>query len=70
MDEMKIESKFLKGIISRWLAKQIKKKFGCEAWVALGDFKVEMDESTAKVHITIDAGCSKDEVKKLLDQVL
>ena len=69
MDEMKIESKVLRGVVSRYIAKQIKKKLGCDAWVELGEFKIEMDEEASE-HLIIDAGCKRAQVAKLLDKVL
>ena len=71
MDGMKISSAFLTGIISKILAKTLKKKLGLEIDIQLNEIKVTYDEN-GKIHASInaDADMSKDELKKLLGNKL
>ena len=68
MDEMKITSNFMTGIVSRFVNGWLKKK-GFNAKVKLNGIQVNMYEEKAHIHLDIDADLSKEELGKLLKGV-
>lgn len=69
MDEMRIESKFLKGIICKFIEKQIKKKFGYEIYLDLREFHIAIVEGDAHVKLSAEAKVNK-EVLTQISQIL
>lgn len=66
MDEMKIETKFMKSIVSKILRKELRKRTGTDVNVQLGEFQILNMDDRMHVHLTIDADVSRDELIKLL----
>jgi hypothetical protein len=67
MDEMKIVSKFTRGIVSKIVTKAVRKKTGCSIDIRLNEFTAKVsDEGRSHVHLDIDAELDKDELMKLL----
>ena len=70
MDEMKISSGFLTGILSKIVKKTIKKKFGRDIDVKLNELKVNFNnEGKATVHLSADASLEKNELLNILKGV-
>ena len=69
MDEMKIASKFTRGLVSKVLKMVLQSKLGCSANVQLNEFNAVMKEGTAHVHLSIDADMSQTELMKILSSV-
>ncbi len=65
MDEMKIRTGFLKGIISRIVSSVIKKKLGRKIKVTLNDLQIEIKDK-ALVHLDLDAEMTKEELEALM----
>jgi hypothetical protein len=65
MDEMRIVSKFTRGLISHILQKVIAKKTGCNTYIQLNEVTVNMGENT-HIHVDIDADINKDELIMLM----
>jgi hypothetical protein len=55
MDEMRITTGFMKGIIAKAIKKIIKKKFGVDVTVSLNDFYISNDDKIAKIHLNVNA---------------
>lgn len=66
MDEMKLSTKLMKGLIANLIKKAIKKKLGCDVKLNLNDFYVTYDETNAKVHIDLNAEMDKDNLESVL----
>lgn len=66
MDEMKIVSKFMTGIISKLLKVTIHKKTGYQVDIQLNECTVAFDYDKAHVHLSVDADMSKEELLKIL----
>ena len=66
MDEMKINSKFLRNLIARFVKRSVKKKTGYEMDIQLNEFTATITDGTAHVHLNVDAELGKDELAKLL----
>lgn len=69
MDEMKIQSKFLTGMISKILERIVKRKFGCRADIRLNAVNVTFTEDgNAHAHLDVYCSVAKDEFTKLLNR--
>lgn len=66
MDTMILESKLMRGFISKLMKKAIKKNVGCETDITINEINAKIVEGEASVHISIDAKMSKEELMKLL----
>ena len=65
MDEMRIESKFLKSLICKFIEKQIKKKFGYEIYLDLREFQIAIVEGDAHVKLSAEAKVNKDVLTRI-----
>lgn len=69
MDEMRIESKFMKAIISKFVAKLVKDSTGIVCDVNLQNFKLSFDENgKAAVSTSIEMEADAVYVKKFLSK--
>lgn len=67
MDGMKIESKFLTGVISKILERTIKRKLGYQTDIRVNAVNVTFTEDgNAHAHLDVDCGMSKDEFLNIL----
>lgn len=66
MDELKVRSQFLKGIIQTIIKKAIKKSLGIDIQLMLGDFSVGIKDG--KILATVDAAieAKTDDISKVL----
>jgi ABC-type uncharacterized transport system auxiliary subunit len=69
MDEMKIVSKFTRGIISKVLKKVIKTKTGYEVNIQLNNVTTTISEGKTHVHLDVDAELERDELMKILKSI-
>ena len=67
MDEVKIESRLLRGLVSRVIAHNIKKKFGYSIKISLNDFNIVNDDAI-HAHLDINATMSKEELERILKE--
>ena len=67
MDEMRINSKFTRAIVSTLLKKVIKKKFGYDANIILNELAITIDDGNAHAHVSVDLG--KEDFVKILQNV-
>lgn len=63
---MKIESRFLTGVISKVIRKTLRKKFGYDVNISLNNVKVTVNDGNANIHIDADAELEKSEIVKIL----
>ncbi len=66
MDEMKIESKFTAGIVSKLVERFVHKKFGYDVDVELNKFRTTIIDGKTHLHLDLDIELEKDELDKLL----
>lgn len=69
MDEMKIVSKFTRGIISKLTRMMLKKKLGYDIGIQLNEMNVTIVDGKANVHLSIDADLDKEELAKILKNI-
>lgn len=71
MDELKLNlsSKFMRGIVTKLIAKAIYKKTGYKIDVELNSINVEVVDGTAHIHADVDAEIDNNELKKIVSAI-
>lgn len=69
MDEMKLESKPIRGLASKAIRLFIRKKTGYDVEVNLGEFRTTVIDCKAHVHLNVDFELNKDELDKLIKSI-
>lgn len=63
---MKIQSKFMTGLVSRIVKKVLRTKLSCEVDIQLNEFRTTVIDDKTHVHLDLDADLTKEELNKLL----
>lgn len=66
MDEMKIKSKFLTGVISKLLRKTLSKKLGDDIDIRVNEIGFTCDDGKVHVHLDLDCDAKKEVLAKVL----
>lgn len=66
MDELRIKSNFLKGIIGHLISKFIKEKTETNIGVIIDDLEIESDGDGYRIKLKIEGTVPKEDVLKLL----
>ncbi len=69
MDEMRIQSGFMKGIVSKIFAGMLKKKTGADATVKLNDLKCSVMDDKALVHLDIYAEMPRKDFEAMITKL-
>lgn len=69
MDEMRIVSKFMRGVISKIVKVTIHKKTGYNVDIQINECDVTINDRKAHLHINVDAQLSKDELMRILKEL-
>ncbi len=69
MDEMKIESNFTTGLVSKLVEMVVHKKFGYDVDVTLNKFRTTVIEEKTHIHLDIELDLSKEELNKLMKSI-
>lgn len=66
MDEMKLTTKLMRGVVAKLISSIIKNKFGFDVKVDLAAFYITYDENTANIHLNASAQLDKDNLEYIL----
>lgn len=69
MDEMKIQSKFLTGLISKIITKNVKKQLGTDCNVSINEITFKNDGSKTTVKLNIEAGIETSKIPEILNKL-
>ena len=71
MDELKLNlsSKFMRGIVTKLIAKAIYKKTGYKIGVELNSINVEVVNGKAHIHADVDAEIDNEELMKIVKTI-
>ena len=69
MDELKINSKFMRSIVSKLIEVVIKKRIGYKVKVDLNDLNVTVIDGQAHIHLSGDADMDKADLTKLVKSI-
>lgn len=71
MDEMKIQSKWLTRLVSKYIMRYIKKQLGYDVHVDIGSVYVSVDDGDmAHLHLEVNADVRKNDLEKFIDEKL
>lgn len=66
---MKIESKFMTGIVSKIAKKVVRNKLGCDIDIQLNGLRTTVIDDKSHIHLDLDAELTKEELNKLLSSI-
>lgn len=69
MDEMRIVSKFTRGIISKAIKMVIRKKTGYNIDIQLNEAITTISDGKIHLHLNVDAELDKDELMSILKSI-
>ena len=69
MDEMRIVSKFTRGIISKALKMVVRKKTGYNVDIQVNEITTTIDDGKTHLHVDIDAELEREELIKILKSI-
>ena len=69
MDEMRIVSKFTRGIISKASKMVVHKKTGYNVDIQLNEITTTINDGKTHLHLDVDAELEKDELIKILKSI-
>lgn len=71
MDEMKVKlsTKFMRGIVSKLIARAIYKKTGCKVDIQLNDLDISIIDGETKIMTNVEAKLNSGEFTKLLKTI-
>lgn len=71
MDALKLNlsTKFMKGIVTKLIAKAIYKKFGYRVDIQLNEIGIEVTGGKAYIHVDADAEINNDELVKIVKSI-
>ena len=69
MDEMKIVTKFTRGIVSKVIERVVRNKLGCNSTIQLNDMNFSNNEEKASIHLDIVVDLEHGELLKVLKNV-
>ena len=69
MDEMKIESKFMRGLASRFIRKAVRDKTGLDMDIQLNGFRTTIIDDKTHVHLDVDLELTKEQLSELTKSI-
>lgn len=70
MDIMKIESKFMRNVISKIMSKLLKNKFKRDVKFQLNEFEATGKEGDTHIHLSLDIDLSREELSNIIKEIL
>ena len=68
-DEMKVQSKLLRGIISKIISKNVKKKIGSDCDISINELSFVNDGNKTMVKLHIEAGIETSRIPEILNKL-
>ena len=69
MDEMKVQSKILRGIISKIISKNVKKEIGSDCDISINEFSFVNNGNKIMVKLNIEAGIETSRIPEILNKL-
>lgn len=72
MDEMKLKlsTKFMRGIVSKLIARSIYKKYGYRVNVQLNDLDINIVDGETTINTNVEAKISSEEFRKMMTKLV
>lgn len=69
MDEMRIQTNFVKGIISKAIGKAIRDSLGCDISIQLNDLYVNHDKGMTRGDLNLRVSLEDEQLSKLVEKL-
>ena len=69
MDEVKIETRFIKVIISRVIKHFLKKKFGIDSGIQINELNLQYTNDIATGHVSVNFELPKSSLQEILKSI-
>lgn len=69
MDEMRIQSALMTGLISKLIRKTLRKKLGYEIDIQINNVKVSVSDGKASIHLDADAEIETNELMNMVKNI-
>lgn len=67
MDELVIQSKFLRNMIGNFIRRFLVRKYKCVANVDINTLKVLLDNGNADIHLDLNISCGRGDLEKFIE---
>lgn len=69
MDELRISTRLMRGIVSKLVSKAVSKKFGYDIVIQMNEIEVKNEDGKVRIHANVDAECNSDEFVKIVKSI-
>ena len=69
MDELRLSTKFMRGIVAKLLSKAISKKIGYDVSIQLNGLEAKGEDEQISIHADVDVNVNKDEFLKIIKSI-
>lgn len=66
---LKLSTKFMKGLVAKFISKTVYKKFGYKIDIQLNDVLIDVIDGNVKFHIDADGKMNKTEFHRLMEEI-
>jgi hypothetical protein len=72
MDEMKLKlsTKFMKGLLAKFISKSIKKKYGYKVDIRINEINLDMFNGDTDLHLDVDVKMNGNEFKSFIESIV
>ena len=68
--KLKLSTKFMKGLLAKFISKSIKKKYGYKVNIHINEINLDMFNGDTNLHLDVDVKLNGDEFKKLMESIV
>ena len=69
MDELKLRTKFLKGIVAKIISKAISKKFGCDINILIDELEIENKDGKVHIHANLRGEANTSDIATIIESI-
>lgn len=66
---LKLSTKFMKGLVAKFISRTVYKKFGYQIDIRLNDIQMDIIDGNVKIHIDADGKMNKTEFQRLMEEI-
>lgn len=69
MDELKLQTKFMRGIVAKLISKAISKKFGCDISIQINELELENKDGKVHIHANLSGEAKTDDIATIVKSI-
>ena len=69
MDELKLQTKFMRGIVAKLISKAISKKFGCDISIQINELELENKDGKVHIHANLCGEAKTDDITTIVKSI-